>query len=117
MKLLVPALAVLTLSAVSLSAGAITRADLYGERAQAPAAQTIVSAVYGRTIEVTGETKWVNVKHGEVIRFISNGQEFTWYFDGVSRPQPFDLAQIAPAGFAAQRVTVYVSTGEDDLMI
>src|SRR5262249_47934359 len=72
MKLLVPALAVLTLSAVSLSAGAITRADLYGERAQAPAAQTIVSAVYGRTIEVTGETKWVNVKHGEVIRFVSN---------------------------------------------
>jgi len=115
MKLLVPALAVLTLSAVSLSAGAITRADLYGEKAQAPVAQSIYSAVAGRTIEVTGETKWVNVEHGEVIRFVANGQEFTWYFDGVAQPRPFDLAQIAPAGFTAQRVTVYVSAGEDSL--
>ena len=117
MKLLVPALAVLTLSAVSLSAGAITRADVYGERAQAPAAQSIFSAVAGRTITVTGETKWVNVEHGEVIRFVSNGQEFTWYFDGLAQPQPFDLAQIAPAGFTAQRVAVYVSPGEDFPMI
>lgn len=108
MKLLVPALAVLTLSATSLSASALTSADLYGERAQA-----IYSATAGRTIEITGQTKWVNVKHGEVVRFVGNSQEFTWYFDGISQPQPFDLAQIAPTGFTAQRVTVYVSTGED----
>jgi len=116
MKLLVPALAVLTLSAASLSAGAITPADLYGEKAQASAERAVVMAVAGRTIEVTGESKWVNVKHGEVIRFVSNGQEFTWYFDGMSQPRPFDLAQIAPAGFTAQRVTVYVSAGEDTLI-
>src|SRR5258708_20437826 len=44
-----------------------------------------------RTIDISGGTKWVNVKHGEVIRFVSNGREFTWYFDGVSQPRPFDM--------------------------
>jgi hypothetical protein len=115
MKLFVPALA-LTLSLATVSAKAITQADLYGERAQAPAQSGAVIAVAGRTIDVTDAIKWVNVKHGEVIRFVSNGQEFTWSFDGVSQPRPFDLAQIAPAGFASQRVTVYVAPGEDTLI-
>ncbi|HKW36185.1 MAG TPA: CzcE family metal-binding protein [Burkholderiales bacterium] len=116
MKLLLPALAVLTLSAAALSARANTSTDLYGERAQAPVERSVFTAVAGRTIDITGATKWVNVTHGEVVRFVSNGQEFTWYFDGVSQSRPFDLAQIAPAGFTAQRVTVYVAPGEDNLI-
>jgi hypothetical protein len=90
------------------------RADLLGEPVQAaPAERTIVSAVAGRTIAISGETKWVNVNHGEVIRFVSNGREFTWYFDGVSQPRPFDMADIAPAGFLDHGVKVYVGVGDD----
>jgi hypothetical protein len=72
-----------------------------------------VSAAYERTIDITGGTKWVNVTHGEVVRFVANGREFTWSFDGVSQPQPFDLSEIAPAGFVDHGVKVYVGLGDD----
>jgi Heavy-metal resistance protein CzcE len=108
--------AVLTLSAASLSAGASMKpTDLLGEPAAAPSLERAVfTAVADRTISVTGDTKWVNVKHYEVIRFVSNGREFTWYFDGLAQPRPFDLAQIAPAGFVNHSVTVYVAPSERD---
>src|SRR5258708_22769601 len=106
------------LSAANLTADAATmRADLLGEPVQpASAERTIVTALAGRTIDITGGTKWVNVKHGEVVRFVSNGREFTWYFDGVSQPRPFDMAAIAPAGFLDHGVKVYVSLGDDALI-
>ncbi len=84
--------------------------------AQAPSAErAIISAVADRTITVTGDTKWVNVNHYEVVRFVSNGREFTWYFDGMVQSRPFDLAEIAPAGFVNHGVTVYVALSERDL--
>ena len=115
MKLAISSLFAVTLSAASLSAGAATmRADLLGEPAQPASAQrTTVTALAGRTIDITGGTKSVNVNHGEVIRFVSNGREFTWYFDGVSQPRPFDMAEIAPAGFTDHGVKVYVGLGDD----
>src|SRR5437667_12459856 len=118
MKLLIPSIAALTLSAASLSAGAALKpSDLFGEPAQAPSAErAIVTAVADRTITITDETKWVNVKHFEFIRFVSNGREFTWYFDGVAQPRPFDMAEIAPAGFLDHGVKVYVSLGDDALI-
>ena len=108
--------AVVALSAASLSAAASMKpTDLFGEPAQAPSLErAIISAVADRTISVTGDTKWVNVKHYEVIRFVSNGREFTWYFDGLAQPGAFDLTQIAPAGFLDHGVTVYVSLSERD---
>lgn len=110
----VTSLIAVALSAATLSAVAATRTDLLGEPAQQPSTErTIVAAAYGRTIEVTGGTKWINVNHGEVVRFVSNGREFTWYFDGVSQPQPFDMTEIAPAGFVGQGVKVYVGVGDD----
>src|SRR5258706_3053859 len=113
MKLAISSLFAVTLSAASLSAGAATmRADFLGEPAQPAAAErTMVTAVAGRTIDVSGGTKWVNVKHGEVIRFVSNGREFTWYFDGVSQPRPFDMAAIGPAGVPHPRVEGFVRAG------
>src|SRR5260221_2355565 len=110
MKLVISSLFAVTLSAASLSAGAATmRTDLLGEPVQpAPAERTIVTALAGRTIDITGGTKWVNVKHGEVIRFVSKGREFTWYFGGVSQPPPFEMAAIAPAGFNQPCVNVCV---------
>jgi len=111
---LITSLFVITLSAASLSAAAATRTDLLGEPAVAPSAQrAVVSAAYERTIDITGGTKWVNVTHGEVVRFVANGREFTWSFDGVSQPQPFDLSEIAPAGFVDHGVKVYVGLGDD----
>ena len=110
----ITSLIAVALSAASLSAAAATRADLLGEPAQQPsAARVAVTAVADRTIEITGGTKWVNVNHGEVVRFVSNGREFTWYFDGVSQPQPFDMTEIAPAGFLDHGVKVYVGLGDD----
>jgi heavy-metal resistance protein CzcE len=118
MKLLFPRLVVLTLSAASLWAqAALKPADLFGEPAQAPSPsleRAVVTAAANRTIIVTGETKWVNVQHFEVIRFASNGREFAWYFDGLAQATAFDLTQIAPAGFVDHSVTVYVSPSERD---
>jgi heavy-metal resistance protein CzcE len=112
MKLITSAIAV-ALSAASLSAAAATRVDLLGEPAQPASVQrAIVTAVADRTIDITGGTKWVNVNHGEVVRFVSNGREFTWYFDGVAQPRPFDMTEIAPAGFVDQGVKVYVALGD-----
>jgi hypothetical protein len=117
MKPLFRSIAVLTLSAASFAAGAALKpSDLFGEPAVAPSLErAIVTAVADRTITITGKTKWVNVTRYEVVRFASNGREFTWYFDGMAQPRPFDLAQIAPAGFVDHGVTVYVSPSERDL--
>src|SRR5258708_22275463 len=118
MKLAPATFSEVPLPAASWPADAATmRADLLGEPVQpASAERTIVTALAGRTIDISGGTKWVNVKHGEVIRFVSNGREFTWYFDGVSQPRPFDMAAIAPAGFLDHGVRVYVSLGDDALI-
>jgi hypothetical protein len=114
MKLAITSLFAVTLSAASLSAAAATRTDLLGEPTQpASAVRTVVTAAYGRTIDITGGTKWVNVNHGEVVRFVANGREFTWYFDGMSQPRPFDITEIAPAGFVDHGVKVYVGLGDD----
>jgi len=109
-------IAVLTLSAASLSAGAALKpTDVFGEQAQTPSLErAIVTAAADRTIAITGDTKWVNVNHYEVIRFASNDSEFVWYFDGLAQPRPFDLSEIAPAGFVNHGVTVYVAPTERD---
>ena len=116
MKPLYRSISVLTLSAASLSAFASLKpADLFGQPTQAPSAKRAIhAAVADRTITVTGDTKWVNVNHYEVVRFASNGREFTWYFDGIAQPRPFNLAEIAPAGFVDHSVTVYVAPAERD---
>lgn len=99
MKML-KAVAVLALSAASLSAFALTNADLYGEASSAAEAD--------RTIAIDANTRSVNVNHGETVKFVANGQEFTWEFDGV--PQAFDLQQVAPQGAIDHDVRVYVDT-------
>ncbi len=78
MKPLFRSIAVLTLSAASLSAGAALKpTDLFGEPAQAPSAERVI---------VTA----------------------------VAQPRPFDLIQLAPAGFVNHSVTVYVAPSERD---
>ena len=100
MKTFVKAVAVLALSAASLSAFALTNADRYGEAASPAAAD--------RTIVIGANTRSVNVNHGEIVKFVANGQEFTWEFDGVA--QSFDLKQVAPQGAIDHDVSVYTAT-------
>jgi membrane protease subunit (stomatin/prohibitin family) len=106
MKML-KAVAVLALSAASLSAVAMTNADRYGEAASPAAAD--------RTIVISPNTRFVNVNHGEVVKFVANGQEFAWDFDGL--PQAFDLKQVAPQGALAQNVKVYIEATDQDISI
>ena len=103
---LVPIFAALMLSAASLTAmgAAMTRTDLVGESVSPTAAS--------RTIVINDNTKWVNVTHGDVVKFVANGQEFAWDFDGV--PQAFDLKQVAPQGAIDHSVRVYIATTLED---
>ncbi|HMH18467.1 MAG TPA: CzcE family metal-binding protein [Burkholderiales bacterium] len=107
MKLFVPTLAALTLSAASLSAVALTSTDRFGEPAQPAAAD--------RTIVIGSSTKFVNVKHGEVVKIVAGGKEFAWDFDGL--PMAFDLKQIAPEGAIDHSVRVYIATSDQDISI
>lgn len=105
MKSLIPTLVALTLSAASLSAGAAVPTQLLGEPAQAAAAK--------RTIVIDANTRWVNVQHGEVVKFVSNGEEFAWAFDGI--PTSFDLKQIAPSGALARNVRVQITLDPSEM--
>jgi len=106
MKRLIPTLALLALSAASLTTTAkVTEADMLGSAAQPSAAQ--------RTIVIDDKTKWITVEHDEVVRFVSNGQESAWTFKGMS--SSFDLDKIAPAGALERTLKVYVWPNARDL--
>jgi hypothetical protein len=102
-KPFVSTIAALTLSAASFSAAALTFGDLYGESAQASAAE--------RTIVITPGTKRVNVNHLEVVKFVVGSQEFVWDFDGLL--QSFDLNKIAASGAIDHNVRVYIDVRGD----
>ena len=61
-----------------------------------------------RTIEIQAVAKWVNVNHGETIRFVVGAANFTWKFDGLGA-RPFDLRLIAPSGILNREVTAYIA--------
>ncbi len=106
MKRLIPVLALLTLTAVSPIATAnVTDADMLGRAAQASAAQ--------RTIAIDAKTRWITVEHDEVVKFVSNGQEFAWAFHGMS--SSFKLSKVAPTGVLDRDLTVYVWPNARDL--
>lgn len=105
MKLFARTSVALALLAATLSAGAATMSSsLLGEPGRPSAAD--------RTVDIYGDTHSVRVKHGEVVKFVSNGQEFTWAFDGL--PQTLHLNEIAPAGVLSRTVRVYVDPSEAD---
>jgi hypothetical protein len=69
-----------------------------------------------RTVRIDSNTRWVNVKRMETVRFElghgSDAKAFTWRFDG--QPQRWmKLNEIAPEGaLGAHDVTVYVARNE-----
>jgi hypothetical protein len=66
-------------------------------------------AAAGRTIVIMPETRWANVEEGEAVKFVVNGREFAFYFNG--QVGDFDLQKIAPAGALDHPVRVYMSAG------
>ncbi len=106
MKSLVQAVAALILSAASLAARAtVTDADMLGRAAQPSAAE--------RTVIISPKTRWVTVERGEVVKFVANGQEFAWAFNGMA--SSFDLNRVAPTGTLNRDLKVYVWPNAEDL--
>ena len=95
------ALIVTTLTAC-MSATAVTpRADLLGSPVP-PAAAT-------RIVNLTPETRHVNVVAGDTIRFVNGSGEFAWSFNVSPIVQTFDLNQVAPQGVLGHELRVYVA--------
>ncbi len=106
MRLFVPAVAALTLLAASLPVTAsVTEADMLGKPAQVSDAQ--------RTISIDPKTRWITVERGEVVKFVANGQEFAWDFNGMY--SSFDLNRVAPSGVLDRSLKVYVWPNAEDL--
>jgi hypothetical protein len=76
------------------------RSDLLGSPAPARAADY--------TVHIASDTRYVNVKLGDTVKFVAGGKEFTWIFDS-ENAWAVDLAEIAPAGMLERGVIAYVS--------
>lgn len=61
-----------------------------------------------REITLVDGAKYLNVHRNETVRINVGGESFTWRFDTLGL-QAFALADIVPAGVAANGVTVYVA--------
>jgi heavy-metal resistance protein CzcE len=88
----------LILSSASVAAGAASGTELLGSAVQP-------STAY-RTVNIDSQTRWVNVRQGETVGFVSNGQEFAWQFDGAVNS--FNLGMIAPEGMIDHAVRIQV---------
>ncbi len=100
-KTLTAATAAMMLYAASLPVIAERKyAELYGSPA-APSA-------HARTIVIHPDTGYVNVRGGEVIRFVVGDQSFGWNFDVAQTVTTFELNEVAPAGLLDHPVRVYV---------
>lgn len=74
---------------------------LYGTPAQDSAAT--------RTVTIGSDTRYVNVEGGEIVRFVADGNAFTWHFNVARTVSSFDLNDVAPAGFLQNTVRAYVT--------
>lgn len=83
----------------SLAAQAAPRHDLLGDAASLAEAT--------RTVTIQPGTRYVNVTHGEVVKFVEGDQAFAVRFDGTV--DDFKLNALAPAGALDHRVTAYVA--------
>ena len=61
-----------------------------------------------KLIAVGPQTRYINVNNGETVTFVHGHEMFTWSFRTLHETESFKLADIAPAGFDAGDVQVYV---------
>lgn len=64
-----------------------------------------------RVVDIAS-SRHINVPYGETVTFRSEGQQFSWTFNGLGG-RSVDVARIAPTGFPAKPFAVYV--GRDPL--
>jgi hypothetical protein len=93
-----------TLFALTIATAAITAAHAadYG--------QLVGNNYSDRVINLDAGTKYVNVTNGETVQFIQQGKSFTWHVDTYPNVTEVDLKKIAPAGFDAGTIEVYVAS-------
>ncbi len=64
-----------------------------------------------REIKLDDATRSINVSRNEVVRIVNAaGEKFTWQFDTLHHPT-IELGKIAPAGFSARPILIYVGQG------
>lgn len=73
--------------------------SIYGSAAVSASGQA-------RTVDVAAAKK-LNVEYGETVVFVNGGRRFAWTFDALDL-QAVKLANIAPPGFEAGSLVVYV---------
>jgi hypothetical protein len=99
--------ATLILSAAALSSVAERNdGSPYGDPAQ--------SSATTREILIDPNTRYVNVKQGEIVNFDVGGKTFAWHFNGKPDARAFDLRDIAPPDTLDRPVTVYVAADPND---
>jgi hypothetical protein len=92
-------------AALMMSLGAVNAAAQVAD----PFGVSADNVMPNREIAVNASTKYINVSQGEVVKFVSQQQSFTWKFDTFGR-QPFALSEIAPKGFDGANAMIYLST-------
>jgi hypothetical protein len=93
-------------AAASFAANAETRASYVGVAAPLSAAT--------RTVVIDGNTRWVNVTHGETVKFVVNGNAFAVNFNGDFGDNA-NLQRLAPDGLLDHRVNAVVEAGPFDM--
>jgi hypothetical protein len=106
MKSLSTTVVILGLAGASAVALAGVPASLTGDVVPTDEAST--------TIAIGPATRYVNVMHGDAVKFVVNGRTFAFRFDGAPSAQAIDLQTVAPAGLLDHRVIAYVGTNVDE---
>lgn len=68
--------------------------------------------VAGRVIDVKPDTRYLNVRNGEVVTIHMGDTSFTWEVNTASNVSAIPLAKIAPAGAPASAAWVYIAENE-----
>jgi hypothetical protein len=83
---------------ISVSAHALTTAEMIGESAD--------GAKPERTIMIDSATHHLNVNYGDIVKLTDGHESVVWHFDGLDTIIP--LARVFPAAPNAQNIPVYV---------
>jgi hypothetical protein len=104
MKLIHAGITALLLGATGIAANAATSPDFI--------AQPAPSYTADRTVYLGPGTRYVNVTHGETVKFVSDSGAFTLAFYGA--PEPVNLQYFAPPGVLDHRVNAFVNQSTFD---
>jgi hypothetical protein len=74
--------------------------------------QAVSEQAAERTVEITANTRSVNVTNGQTVNFKVGDGSFAWHVSTYPNVNAFDLAKIAPAGVEVPNVLVYVTADD-----